>query len=148
MPEPAEQQCHRLEPSSKMLVPRANPKREHKHALVLFFHSQNLSVQRGDPVAKGSGFAPLFLFFTPKAWGTREFAAPEHGLGKLVLGNDLGKMVWGMIFRAVLGMEGGGKRWSQALFKEYGAEDDGGKQICCIRKQSFAEKEPLGLILP
>lgn len=73
MPEPAEQQCHRLEPSSKMLVPRANPKREHKHALVLFFHSQNLSVQRGDPVAKGSGFAPLFLFFTPKAWGTWEF---------------------------------------------------------------------------
>lgn len=52
-----------------------------------------------------------------------------------------------MIFRVVLGMEDGGKRWDQVLFKEYGAEDDDGKQIHCTRKQSFAENEPLRLIL-
>lgn len=57
-------------------------------------------------------------------------------------------MVLGMIFRAVLRMEDGGKRWGQASFKEYGEEDDGGKQIHCIGKQRFAENEPLGLILP
>lgn len=40
------------------------------------------------------------------------------------------------------------EHWSQALLKEYGAVDGGGKQIHCIRKQGFAENEAFVLILP
>lgn len=53
-------------------------------------------------------------------------------------------MVWRTIFKAVLGMEDGGKLWDRALFKEDEEEDNGGKQICRIRTQSLQKMSPSG----
>ena len=54
----------------------------------------------------------------------------------------------GVVFGAVLGVDGGGEHWDQALFEGYGAADDSGKQIRCIGKQGLAENKALRLILP
>lgn len=89
---------------------------------------------------KGIGVCAALPFFHPKSVG-------NAGVSQLLStawenwfwGMIWGKMVWGMIFRAVLGMESGGKRWGQALFKEYGAEDDGGKHLL-YQKAKFCRK--------
>lgn len=78
MPEPAEQQCHRLEPSSKMLRLGRIPKRTRTRVSFVFPQPKPLP-EHGDSMAKGlrgTGiriYATFPFFFAPKVWRTHKF---------------------------------------------------------------------------